>query len=142
MIKKTIEYKDHNGETRKEDFYFNLSKAEVMEMELSIQDGMSTYIQGIIDSKSIPELAAWFKKMILTSYGIKSADGRSFVKLDDEGRPLSIKFSQTEAFSELYMELTLNTESATNFVEGIMPDMSNINVVGNSDQLIPTTLSL
>ena len=125
MIKKTIEYTDYNGEVRKEDFYFNLSKAEIMEMELSLDGGMSQRLQKIIDAKNVPELVSVFKDLLLKSYGVKSDDGRSFLKLDSDGKKLSIAFSQTEAYSILFMELATDSSLASEFVNGIIPNMDN-----------------
>lgn len=121
MFKKTIEYVDYNGTERKEDFYFNLTNAEVTEMQLSTNGGLDKYIENIVaaqDSKQIIEL---FKDLICKSYGEKSLDGKFFLKEDEDGHKLVNKFKATEAFSILYMELATNTEAATAFVNGITP---------------------
>jgi len=123
MIKKTIEYTNYNGEKVKEDLYFNLSKAEIMEYELGFAGGMSKHLTEIIEAENVAELVALFKNLLLLSYGIKSSDGRTFLKKDIDGRPLSIGFSQTEAYSELFMELATNSDLASEFVNGIMPVM-------------------
>lgn len=123
MIKKTIEYTNYNGEKVKEDLYFNLSKAEIMEYELSFAGGMSKHLTEIIEAENVTELVALFKNLLLLSYGIKSSDGRTFLKKDIDGRPLSRGFSQTEAYSELFMELATNSDLASEFVNGIMPVM-------------------
>ena len=121
MLKKTIKYTDYNGVERKEDFYFNLSKAEITEMELGTTGGLSEMIQRIIDTQDIPQVVKLVKDLILKAYGVKSADGKRFIKIDDNGIPLSRAFSQTEAFSELYMELATDADAAAKFVNGIMP---------------------
>lgn len=118
MLKKTITYTDYNGTERTEDFYFNLSKAEVTEMEMSIDGGMVEMINKIVAAKSAPEIIAVFKKLILQAYGEKSPDGKRFIKSEE----LSVAFSQTEAYSNLFMELATNDVEAANFVNGIMPD--------------------
>ena len=123
MIKKTIEYTNYNGEKVKEDLYFNLSKAEIMEYELGFAGGMSKHLTEIIEAENVTELVALFKNLLLLSYGVKSSDGRTFQKKDIDGRPLSIGFSQTEAYSELFMELATNSDLASEFVNGIMPVM-------------------
>ena len=123
MIKKTIEYTNYNGEKVKEDLYFNLSKAEIMEYELGFTGGMSKHLTEIIEAENVTELVALFKNLLLLSYGVKSSDGRTFQKKDIDGRPLSIGFSQTEAYSELFMELATNSDLASEFVNGIMPVM-------------------
>lgn len=117
MLKKTITYTDYNGTERTEDFYFNLSKAEITEMEMSIDGGMVEMINKIVAAKSAPEIIAVFKKLILQAYGEKSPDGKRFIKSEE----LSTAFSQTEAYSNLFMELSTNDVEAANFVNGIMP---------------------
>ena len=104
MFKKTITYTDYNGTERTEDFYFNLSKAEIAEMELSINGGMSELIKRITNTQDTKQLIALFKDLILRSYGEKSLDGKRFIKNDE----LREAFSQTEAYSELFMELAGN----------------------------------
>ena len=117
MLKKTITYMDYNGTQRTEDFYFNLSKAEVAEMELSVEGGFSKMLEELVASKDNVRIVELFKQMVLKSYGEKSADGRRFVKSPE----ISEAFAQTEAYSEIFMELALNEEAAAAFVNGIMP---------------------
>ena len=117
MLKKTMTYTDFNGETRKEDFFFNLTRAEITELELSIDGGLSDKIRRITEAKDIPEIMRVFKDLILKSYGVKSPDGKRFIKSPE----LSEEFSQTEAYSDLFMELAQNSDSAAAFVNGIMP---------------------
>lgn len=117
MLKKTIKYTDYNGETREEDFYFNLSKAEITEMELSKEGGMSEYIKKISAAQNGPELIKLFKEIIIKSYGEKSLDGKRFIKNKD----LTEAFTQTEAYSELFVELASNADEAAKFINGIMP---------------------
>lgn len=121
MLRKVIKYTDYNGVDREEPFYFNLSKAEIMEMEMSTVGGFAEMVQKIVDAQDMPTLIKVFKDLILKAYGEKSADGKGFLKLDDEGRPLSRKFVQSEAYSVLFMELSTNTEAATAFINGIVP---------------------
>lgn len=117
MLKKTITYTDYNGVERKEDFYFNLSKAEIMEMELSTTGGLSEMIQRVVTSKDTPSIMKIFKELILKAYGEKSADGKRFLKSPE----LSRSFEQTEAYSNLFMELATNAEAAAKFVNEIVP---------------------
>lgn len=121
MLRKVIKYTDYNGVDREEPFYFNLSKAEIMEMEMSTVGGFAEMVQKIVDAQDIPTLIKVFKDLILKAYGEKSADGKGFLKLDEEGRPLSRKFVQSKAYSVLFMELSTNTEAATAFINGIVP---------------------
>ena len=117
MLKKTVTYVDYNGMERTEDFYFNLTKAEVAEMELSVEGGFSKMLEEIVASKDNVRSVNLFKQMVLKAYGEKSADGRRFVKSEE----ISKAFSETEAYSEIFMELALNTDAAAAFVNGIMP---------------------
>lgn len=117
MLKKTITYTDYNGVERKEDFYFNLTKAELMEMEMSTTGGLAEMIQKVVDSKDAPAIIRIFKDLVLKAYGEKSEDGKRFVK----SKELSDAFSQTEAYSELFMELATNADAASNFINGIVP---------------------
>lgn len=121
MLKKTIKYTDYNGVPQEGTFYFNLTKAEITEMELSIDGGLADRIKAIVAAKSTPEIIKIFKKLILDAYGEKSADGKRFRKTDDNGNRLSVAFSETEAYSELFMELANDDEKAAEFVNGIMP---------------------
>lgn len=117
MLKKTVTYVDYNGMERTEDFYFNLTKAEVAEMELSVEGGFSKMLEEIVASKDNVRIVSLFKQMVLKAYGEKSADGRRFVKSEE----IAQAFAQTEAYSEIFMELALNTDAAAAFVNGIMP---------------------
>ena len=122
MLKKTIKYTDYDGNEREEDFYFNLNKAEVTEMELSKQGGLSEYIKRIAAAQDAPSLVELFKELICKSYGEKSLDGKRFVK----SKELTEGFTQTEAYAELFVELASNAEEATKFVNGIMPKNMNV----------------
>lgn len=117
MIKKTITYKDYNQVERTEDFYFNLSKAEVMEMEMSTSGGLAEMITRIVAAQDQPAIIKIFKDLILKAYGEKSPDGKRFIKSEE----LSTAFSQTEAYSQLFMELATDAEAASAFVNGIVP---------------------
>mgnify|MGYP006341022033 FL=1 len=122
MYKKTIEYTDYNGNQRKEDFYFNLNKAEIMEMQLSEQGGLDERIKRIIEAQDQPEIIQVFKDLILKAYGEKSPDGKYF----DKSHEISRRFSRTEAYSELFMELATNVPSAIEFVNGITPSEQKV----------------
>ena len=117
MIKKTMTYTDFNGMERKEDFYFNLSKAEVTEMELSVDGGLANMLEQIVNSKDNKRIVELFKKIILKAYGEKSPDGRRFMKSEE----ISQAFAETEAYSELFIALAMNAEEAAKFIEGILP---------------------
>lgn len=118
MLKKTITYRDYNDVERTEDFYFNFTKAEIMEMELGTTGGFTEMVQKIIDTQDIPQIAKIFKDLVLKAYGEKSPDGRRFIKNDE----IRDGFAQTEAYSDLFMELSTNPDAASAFINGIIPD--------------------
>lgn len=117
MLKKTITYTDYNGTERTEDFYFNLSKAEAMEMEMGTMGGMTETINRIIAAQDSPSIIKIFKDFILKAYGEKSLDGKRFIK----SKEISEAFSQTEAYSQLFMELATNADAAAAFINGVVP---------------------
>lgn len=119
MLKKKIKYTDYNGVEREETFYFNLNKAEVAEMELEVKGGLSAVIERIVETDDRPKLIAIFKNLILKAYGVKSDDGKRFIK----NQELRDEFEQTEAYAELFMELASDTDAATEFVNGIIPEI-------------------
>lgn len=122
MIKKTITYTDYNGEERTEDFYFNLTRAEILEMELGTSGGMANMLQRIVSSRDTTEIIKIFKEIIMKAYGEKSPDGKRFIKRDKDGNRLADSFAETEAFSQLFMELAFDSDSASAFVRGIVPE--------------------
>lgn len=117
MLKEAITYTDYNGTTRTEDFYFNLKKSEVIELELSVDGGMSSLITNIVNTNDLPKLSEYFKNIILKSYGVKSQDGKRFMKSEQ----LSKAFYETEAYSELYVSLITDANKAAKFVNKILP---------------------
>lgn len=121
MIKKTVTYTDYNGVDRTENFYFNLSKAEVMEMEMGTDGGMAESIQKIVDAKDAPAIIRVFKDLVLKAYGVKSDDGRRFMKTKPDGTRYADDFKETEAYSQIFMELATDAEAAAEFINGIVP---------------------
>lgn len=117
MIKKTVKYEDFNGNQREEDFYFNLTMAELAELENSLNGGLSTLMEKIIKEQNQSELIKYFKKIVLLAYGKKSEDGRNFLKNDR----IREDFESCAAYSDIFMELATNAEAASAFVNGIIP---------------------
>ena len=122
MLKETITYEDYNGVSRTEDHYFNLTEAELTEMEMSINGGLAEMIQRIVAAQDAPAIIKIFQDLILRSYGQKSLDGKRFIKINPEnGRRLADEFKETEAYSQLFMKLATDADAAAKFVNGIIP---------------------
>ena len=117
MLKKTITYTDYNGNERTEDFFFNLNKAEIMEMELSVKGGLAESINTIVQAQDTPAIIEVFKKLVLDSYGVKAPDGKGFKKTKE----LREEFEWNPAYSELFMQLATDADAAAEFVNGIVP---------------------
>lgn len=117
MLKKTIKYTDYNGVERTEDFYFNLTKAEILEMQMGEAGGLAEMIQRVVAAQDAPAIIKVFKDLVLKAYGEKSADGKRFIKTEE----ITTAFSQTEAYSILFMELATDADAAAAFVNGIVP---------------------
>lgn len=118
MVKKTITYTDYNGTERTEDFYFHLSEAEIIEMEMGTVGGMKAYVDRIVQAQDQETIIKIFKQLLLKSYGEKSMDGKRFIKSQE----LSDAFSQTVAYSNLFMELAQDADKAAEFVNGVIPN--------------------
>lgn len=117
MLKKSITFEDFNGETVTEVHYFNLSKAELIEMEVSYDEGFAEHMQNIITARDSKALIKEFKEIILMAFGEKSADGKRFVK----NAEIREAFSQTAAYQHLFMELATDDEVAAEFIIGVVP---------------------
>lgn len=117
MFKHNIKYTDYNGMERNEVFYFNLSKAELMEMELSTNAGVEEMIRMMIATNDNAKIVQTFKDLILKSYGIKSEDGRRFIK----SKELREQFEQSEAYSEFFMKMIANEDGIqTKFINDVV----------------------
>ena len=121
MLKRTITYKDYDENERTEDFYFNLTKAEVLEMEMGTTGGMTKMIEKIVAEQDKKRIIEIFKDIIVKAYGEKSPDGKRFIKSPE----LSDAFCQTEAYSVLFLELATDAKAASNFINGIVPQDVN-----------------
>lgn len=117
MYKETVKYTDYDGNEREEDFYFNFTKAELMEMQLSADGGLEKYIQTIISAKDSKKILEMFKEIVIKAYGVKSPDGRRFIKNDE----VRAEFIETEAYSELFTRLAMDDKAASAFINGIVP---------------------
>lgn len=117
MLKRDITYEDYNGETVTDTFYFNLTKTEIIELEVGYEGGLEMAIQRIIEAKDNRSLIEEFKKIVLAAYGVKSEDGKRFIK----SATLREEFSQTAAYDALFMDLATNEDAAAKFITGIIP---------------------
>lgn len=120
MITKRITYTDYNGVERTEDFDFNINQAEATNMEFSADGGLSELLKKIIKEGNKAELVLLFQKLILLSYGIKSPDGRRFMKSDE----IRASFAETEAYPKLFTELSRDADAAAEFVNGILSNVT------------------
>lgn len=117
MLKKTVTCVDYNGVEYTDDYYFNLTKAEIMKMEMGVAGGLAEKLQKIIATNDAVKIMEFFEELVLKAYGEKSDDGKRFIKSPE----ISASFSQTEAYSTIFMELALDAEKAAEFVNGIIP---------------------
>jgi hypothetical protein len=117
MLKKTITYSDLDGNPVVEDFYFNLSKAEIAEMELSKKGGLSAYLQELVDAQDGGQIISAFKEILTKSLGRRSEDGKRFIK----NQQIIDDFLQSDAYSVLFMELISGDNSGADFVAAIVP---------------------
>lgn len=118
MLKRPITYTDYNGEVQTEDFYFNLSKADLAEMELSTPGGMVSFLNQIVADKNGASIIATFKMFIGKSIGIRSDDGKRFMRSDK----ITDDFLNSAAYEELFMELVTNANAGVEFITGIIPN--------------------
>ena len=122
MHKETITYIDYDGNERTEDFFFNLTKAELTEMDLGTAGGMKKLLERIIAEKDTKRIMEIFKEIIQKSYGVKTLDGRRFIKSQE----VLDEFTQTEAYSIMFMKLATDADAAAAFVNNIIPqDIAN-----------------
>lgn len=134
MLKKTITYEDYNGDTVTDDFYFNLTKVECMELEYSFGENstLSGTIKTLVDSKDVGALIAAIKKILLMSYGVKTPDGKRFIKNDN----VREEFEQSPAFEVIYWQLVTDTDEAANFISGIVPQVVRDSLGENPKQAL------
>lgn len=117
MLKKAITFTDYNGKSQTETFYFHLNEAELTELELSEDGGLVKTIERITSEENHKEIVRIFKALILEAIGIKSDDGRRFIKSDT----IKLEFEQSPAYPKLFMELATDADKATGFVNGVLP---------------------
>lgn len=121
MYIRKITFTDYNGLEHTRTYYFNLSKSELLRLQLSIGGGLTEYAKRLMDTEDMVHLSELFEKLILMSYGEKSDDGMHFIKEDENGKKLADMFKQTAAYDELYTELCTNEQSAIEFFNSVIP---------------------
>lgn len=117
MLKRTITYTDYDGKTRTEDFYFHLSKTDIVMLETSVDGGFQKMLTTIYNTNDTNAIVREFKNIIHVAYGEKSPDGRQFNKSDD----ISKAFEATAAYDQLFYEMLTDTDKAIDFIKGILP---------------------
>lgn len=117
MLKKTITYRDYDDVERTEDFYFHLTQAELTQLAFSVDGGLEEYLKVITKSQNNSEILSMFQKIIAMAIGVRSEDGRRFIKTDE----IRDDFLQTNAYQELFMELMMNPSYAVEFIRGALP---------------------
>lgn len=117
MHKITMTYEDFNGEQVTEDLYFNLTRAELLEMNFHAKGGLVNYIESIMNARDTEEIANFFKLILIKAYGEKSADGKHFMKTPEIER----NFQCSVPYSELYVKLSTDADAASNFINSIIP---------------------
>ena len=137
MYKKTVEYEDFNGDKVKEDLYFNLSKAELLEMNFRSKGGLKNYIEAIINTNDQNALTDIFKSLLLKSFGIKSPDGRKFMK----NAQIREEFECSIPYDIMFTTLSSDAKEAAAFVNGIIPkelaeEMDKVEMPEEYNQLI------
>ena len=121
MVKKTIKYVDYNDVEREETFYFNLSKTELSRMAMSADGDLSEKIKEIVKAKDNKSILKIFEDIILQSYGVKSDDGKHFVKKAVDGHLLADDFVNSPAYDELYFELIQDSKKMGDFINMLIP---------------------
>lgn len=121
MIKQTLIYKDYSGEEHTEDYYFHLSKPELVDLEVSREGGLSVWLPQMISSNDLAAVVEMFKKIVSMSLGIRSEDGRKFDKRSPEARAYVREFMDSPAYEALFDAMTQNENAAAAFITGIVP---------------------
>ena len=131
MLKKEITFEDFEGNKVTQNFYFNITRAEAIEMDASAAGGLQNYAKAISEKKNPARVIGLIKDLILKSYGEKSDDGMRFMKSPE----ISAAFAATDAYSVLFTELLTNTQSLIDFFVGIAPTDSKAKIKEEAKRL-------
>lgn len=134
MFSDTIKYKDFNGEEHEDTLYFNLSKAECLELELGTSNGIKTYLEEVLKNDKRRELIDFFKEILGMAYGVRSEDGKLFRK----SKKARADFEASGAYSEIFVKLSTDDAYATAFMQGAFPQEAGIGVIPeNAAPVVP-----
>lgn len=122
MFSDKITYEDFNGNIEVEEVFFNISKMESLELEASYPGGYATYLQQVAESEDPSEVIAAFKDIVKKAYGVKSEDGKRFIKSDEEFK----KFEESPAYDEFMIKLMSEENYALDFIIGVMPSTEGV----------------
>ncbi len=122
MLKEKIKYVDYNGLEREEEFYFNLNKVELVELQLNTPGGFDKKLSEAIEKQDIPSIVSIVKDLVIKSYGVKSEDGKRFIK----SKELTDSFVQSEAYNTLFMKIVSDADYATKFINSIIPVIDEV----------------
>ena len=117
MYSRKVKYEDYDGNPREVECFFNLNKAELLELQMSWDGGLEKVLEKIVAEHDQKRMIEMFKMIMLKSYGQKSLDGNRFIK----SQQLTEEFTQTEAYSELFMLFATDADVASEFINGIIP---------------------
>lgn len=117
MLKKDIKYTDFNGDPQEETHYFNLNKTELFELTAEFQGSLQAYFKHLVDKKDEAGILRELKRLILSTYGVKSEDGKRFIKTD----AVREEFSQTAAYDTLFLELLEGEDTFMTFMKSVLP---------------------
>ena len=134
MYKITETYTDYDDNQRPEDFYFNYSEAELTDLQFSVSGGLAGMIDKIIKTNDMPKLVELFRELIQKAYGEKSNDGRRFMKSPE----LTKEFTETVAYSQIYMRLATDSKAAQEFINKVVPkSMKDKMQQANQQNVVP-----
>lgn len=137
MIKKTVTYVDYNGKEQTEDLYFNMDEAEVIDWVGETNGGIIWMIAEIMKLEDPIKILPMVKEMMLKSYGVKSPDGKSFIKSEE----VLQNFRYSKAFHEIRTELSTSSDALVEFINGILPskysnpDLTNDEIIAKLDEI-------
>lgn len=117
MLKLPITFEDFDGELVTEVHHFNLSRTDLVDLELLEEGGLERKLRRIVEEQDHRALIAEFKSLVLTAYGIRSEDGKRFIK----NQQVREEFAQTAAYDSLFFLLATDDKAAANFWLGIVP---------------------